>query len=420
MPARLPLEGVRVLDLTRNVAGPYASMILAELGADVVKVEEPLTGDDSRGWGPPFWAGESPIFLSMNRNKRSLTLDLRHPEARPVMERLTAGADILLESFRPGALERMGYGYAWAALRNPDLVYCSVTPYGDRGPMRDLPGYDPLVQAHCGIMSVTGEAGGPPVRVGVSLIDMGTGMWAALACLAALRLRETEPGPRRIVVSLYETGLAWMCYHLAAYWASGEVPGRHGTGATTIVPYQAFETADGQLMIGAGNDALFARLSEVLGHPEWPSDPRFATNSQRVSNRELVSGAITEATRHRPRAELAQALRAAGVPCSEIRDSAQVAADPQALALGIFQSHPDSPLPGFRSVGLPARLDGERPPLRLHPPRPGEHSREVLAEAGFAGAELEALASSEAVTGSRQHGAGQKAKKTSLGPGGDE
>jgi len=204
----LPLDGVRVLDLTRNLAGPYAAMILAELGADVVKVEGP-GGDDTRQWGPPFWNGEAPVFLAANRNKRSIVLDLRTDEARGVMDRLCRRSDVLLESFRPGALERLGYGHEWASSRNPGLVYCSVTPFGDAGPLRDRPGYDPLIQAFSGIMSVTGEADGPPVRVGVSVIDMGTGMWAAMSVLAALIRRRRDGRGCRIVTSLYETGLAW-------------------------------------------------------------------------------------------------------------------------------------------------------------------------------------------------------------------
>jgi formyl-CoA transferase/CoA:oxalate CoA-transferase len=216
----LPLDGVRVLDLTRNLAGPYAAMILAELGADVVKVESP-DGDDTRQWGPPFWDGEGPVFLAANRNKRSIVLDLRTDEARAAMERLCRRSDVLLESFRPDALERLGYGYAWARSVNPGVLYCSVTPYGDGGPLRDRPGYDPLIQAFSGIMSVTGEPDRAPVRVGVSVIDMGTGMWAAMSVLAALLQRKRDGRGRRIVTSLYETGLAWMSYHLASYWGAG-------------------------------------------------------------------------------------------------------------------------------------------------------------------------------------------------------
>ena len=378
-----PLRGLRVLDLTRNVAGPYASMILAEYGADVVKVESPGLGDDTRAWGPPFWEGWSPVFVALNRNKRSLVLDLRDDSSRAVMERLVEGSDVLLESFRPGAMERLGFGPDWAAARNPGLVYCSITAYGDRGPLRDRPGYDPLMQAFAGIMSVTGEPDRPPVRVGVSLIDMGTGMWAANAILAALLERHESGRGRRLVTSLYETAIAWMSYHLAQYWASGEPPRAHGSGTSTIVPYQAFPTRDGHLVIGAANDALFARLARVLGHSEWLEDERFANNPARVANRDLVVAAVAEATGRWTAAELEPALREASVPCAVIRDAGDVAADEQAAALGIFQEPAGGPIPGFRSVGLPVTVDGDRPRLRRFPPSAGEHTAEVLAELGL-------------------------------------
>jgi crotonobetainyl-CoA:carnitine CoA-transferase CaiB-like acyl-CoA transferase len=378
----LPLDGVRVLDLTRNLAGPYAAMILGELGADVVKVESP-DGDDTRQWGPPFWEGEGTIFLAANRNKRSIVLDLRTDDAHEAMERLCRRSDVLLESFRPRALERLGYGYGWARSVNPGIVYCSVTPYGDRGPLRDRPGYDPLMQAFSGIMSVTGEADGAPDRAGVSVIDMGTGMWAAMSVLAALLQRRSNGRGRRIVTSLYETGLAWMSYHLASYWGTGESPGRYGSAASMIVPYQAFATRDGHLMIAAPNDALFGRLCGALGHPEWADDPRFAHNPDRVANREPLTSLIGGATGGRATEELAAALQAAGVACSPIRDAAAAAADPQTLASGIVQSAEHPGIDGFLSLGLPFLLDGERPPLRRPPPGLGEHQAEVLEELGL-------------------------------------
>ncbi|HKF79068.1 MAG TPA: CoA transferase [Candidatus Dormibacteraeota bacterium] len=380
----LPLRGMHVVDLTRNVAGPYAAMILGELGADVVKVENPGRGDDTREWGPPFWDGEGPIFLAMNRNKRSVSLDLRSEDAREVMTRLVGRADALLESFRPGAMDRLGYGYAWATAVNPGLVYCSVTAYGDDGPLRDRPGYDPLMQAFGGVMSVTGEPDGPPVRVGVSLVDMGTGMWAAMAVLAALLQRREDGLGRRVVTSLYETSLAWMAYHLATFWAAGESPGRHGSGAALIVPYQAFPTGDGHLMIAAPNDALFGRLCRVLGHPEWPLDPRFARNRDRVENRRELVGLVSAATAGWAAGDLCAALAEVGVPSSPIRDAAGAAGDPQTLALGIVQEADHPLVRDFRSVGLPFLVDGHRQPLRRRPPGLGEHDRDVLAELGLA------------------------------------
>jgi formyl-CoA transferase/CoA:oxalate CoA-transferase len=378
----LPLDGVRVLDLTRNLAGPYAAMILAELGADVVKVESP-DGDDTRQWGPPFWDGEAPVFLAANRNKRSIVLDLRTDGARAAMDGLCRRSDVVLESFRPDALEWLGYGYAWARSLNPRVVYCSVTPYGDGGPLRDRPGYDPLIQAFSGIMSVTGEPERTPVRVGVSVIDMGTGMWAAMSVLAALLQRGRDGRGRRIVTSLYETGLAWMSYHLASHWGDGAVPERHGSGASMIVPYQAFPTSDGHLMIAAPNDGLFGRFCAALGHPEWADDPRFAHNPDRVAHREELTALIGSATVTRTTDDLAASLQAAGVACSPIRDAAGAARDPQTLASGMVQALDHPSVGGFRSVGLPFLIDGERPPLRRPPPGLGEHQAEVLQELGL-------------------------------------
>jgi crotonobetainyl-CoA:carnitine CoA-transferase CaiB-like acyl-CoA transferase len=388
----LPLEGVEVLDLTRNVAGPYATMILAELGASVIKVEAPGRGDDTREWGPPFWDGEAPVFLAMNRNKRSITLDLRSDEAPEVLSRLARRADVLLESFRPGGLESLGYGWEWASALNPRLVYCSITPYGDRGPLRERPGYDPLMQAFAGLMSVTGDPDGSPVRTGVSVIDMGTGMWAAMAVLGTLLQRAKDGRGRRIVVSLYETSVAWMAYHLATFWASGESPGRFGSGAAMIVPYQGFPTLDGVLMVAAANDRLFARLCQTLGHAEWAEDPRFRRNRDRVAHRGELTELIAAATATRRTDELAETLLAAGVPCNPVRDTAAVAADPQTAALGIVQSIAHATVSGLRLVGLPITVDGERPPLRRPPPRLGEHDAEVRAELGLA-TEVEETAS---------------------------
>lgn len=399
MAHELPLQGTRVLDLTRNVAGPSATVILADLGADVVKVEHPVTGDDTHQWGPPFWYGESPVFLALNRNKRSITLDLREAAAREILNRLVAASDVLVESFRPGVLDQLGYGYDWASALNPTVVYCSVTPYGDRGPLRERPGYDALMQAYGGIMSITGEPGRPPVRAGPSLIDMGTGMWAALAILAALLQRRETGRGQRIVTSLYETSLAWMAYHLAGYWASGEPPGPHGSGVSMLAPYEAFATRDGYLVIAAGNDGLFARLCGALGHPEWAQDERFRGNADRVRNRQALHVAIEEVTQSWATDPLAEALEAAGLPCSPIRSMDQVAADPQALALGIYQSLEHPTIPNFKSVGMPFLLADQRPPLRRRPPAKGEHNAEVLAELGFGPHEIATLLRSPTLTG---------------------
>ncbi len=406
MSGGLPLAGVRVLDFTRNVAGPFATMILGELGADVVKIEPPAVGDDARQWGPPFWGGETPTFLALNRNKRSVTLGIKDSGARPALDRLAAVSDVVVESARPQVMDRLGYGYAWASARNPRVIYCSITPYGDRGPLQDRPGYDPLMQAYGGLMSVTGEPGRPPVRSGTSLVDMGTGMWAVIAIMAALLQRGETGAGQRIVTSLYETALMWMTYHLTAYWASGVAPQRVGSGTTMIAPYEAFATRDGYLVIAAGNDRLFARLCGALGRPEWTTDERFARNADRVRNREALHALIETRTRTWAAGELAAALDAVGVPASPIRSADEVAADPQALALGIFQTVTHPAIPRLMSVGLPFLLGGDRPPLRRHPPAHGEHTREVLTELGLPPEEIEMLIASPATGTPRASTAG--------------
>jgi crotonobetainyl-CoA:carnitine CoA-transferase CaiB-like acyl-CoA transferase len=389
----LPLAGVRVLDLTRNVAGPFATMILAELGADVVKIEPPHGGDDAREWGPPFWGGETPTFLALNRNKRSVVLDLKDPGARPVLDRLAAVCDVAVESARPGVMDRLGYGYDWASRINRGVIYCSITPFGERGPLRDRPGYDPLMQAYGGLMSMTGEPDRPPVRSGASLIDMGTGMWAAIAIMAALAQRRATGAGQRVVTSLYETALMWMTYHLASYWASGTVPRRVGSGTTMIAPYEAFATKDGHLVIAAGNDRLFARLCETLGQPELSADGRFARNADRVTNRQALHALIETQTKGKTTRELADALEQVGVPASPIQSTGDVAADPQTLALGIVQTIAHPMIPALQSIGLPLLIGGVRPPLRRHPPMLGEHTREVLIELGFGPEQIAALGS---------------------------
>ena len=370
----LPLEGIRVVDLTRNVAGPYTSMILAELGAEVVKIERPGTGDDIRSWGPPFWGEDSAMFLSLNRNKRSIELDLRSDEGRQVLSELVTRSDVVVESFRPGSLAQMGYSYAWAAQLNPGIVFCHITSYGSVGPMKDLPGYDLLMQALSGIMSVTGEAGRPAVRVGVSVVDMGTGMWGAMAVLAALQAKQRTGQGSEVQTSLFETAISWMAYHLTAYLASGEIPRKLGTGNFSLAPYGTFPAADGEVAIGAGNDSLFRRLCGVLQRPELASDERFVTNPLRVQNRASLTAELEQVTSNWPSEKLVQALYEGGVPASLLRTVDQVATEPQLQALGILQRFEQADIPYFQSVGLPLTFDGVRPPLRLFPPRVGQHN----------------------------------------------
>lgn len=393
------LAGVRVLDMTRNVGGPYSTMILAELGADVVKVEAPGRGDDTRGWGPPFWNRESPTFLAVNRNKRSITLDLKHPDARAVMERLVDRADALVESFRPGSLDELGFGHDWALARNPRLVYGSVSAFGETGPLASSPGYDPQMQALTGIMSLTGERDGPPMKVGVALVDQGAGLWTALGVVAALLGRERSGRVARVGTSLYETSIGFLARDMASYWASGKPVRRSGSGAANAAPSEAFATADGDVIITCASDQLFVRLAETLGHPEWTADPRFRRAPDRVGNRAALHEVVEACTRTFTSASLLETFTAAGVPCSPIRDMTGTLEDAQAAALGIFQSAEHPAIPGFRSVGIPLRVDGERPPLRTPPPALGADTAAVLAEIGFGRDEVERLLRSPATTG---------------------
>lgn len=377
------LKGIRVIDLTRNVAGPFATMILGDLGAEVIKIEHPATGDDTRHWGPPFFEGGAPSFLELNRNKKSLALDLSSPEAREVMTRLVESADVLVESFRPGALDRLGFSAEWAREINPGLIYCSVTSFGNVGPLRERPGYDPLMQAFSGIMSITGETGRPPVRVGFASVDMGTGMWGVIAILGALYRRiETQQG-EHIVTSLYETAMSWVRLPLNGYMVGGQVPERHGSGTGPIVPYRAFATADGYLVIAAGNDNLFRKLCGVLGHPEWGDDERFVTNPARVQNRDAIDGLITGATEKWTSTDLEQKLLANGVPCSPIRTIDMVEADEQTAALGILHETTEGAFAGSRVVGLPLTLGGQRPLPSRSGAKLGEHTAEILASLGL-------------------------------------
>ena len=378
-----PLAGIRVLDLTSSLAGPTATEILGALGADVVKIEHPGRGDEARDWGPRFFEGGSVMFFSANAGKRSLALDLKSPEGLELLLRLAEESDVAVQSLRPGTAERLGLGPEALRARNPKLVYASIGAFGRSGPLASEPGYDPLMQAAAGIMSVTGETDGHPVRVGVSLIDIGTGVWAALAIVAALH----EGRGRTLDLSLYETALSLVPYQLVDVLAGGAPAGRHGTAFPLIVPYQVFETADGELMIVAANDRLFERTCRAVGAPELAADTRFTTNPLRVANRKQLIPLLQERIGSQTTADLLARLREAGVPASPVNDLAAVAEEEQLRATGILQE-----LAGRELVSPPFSADGERVRYRSGPPLLGQHSREILTEAGLAEPEIEALA----------------------------
>lgn len=387
-----PLRGTRVLDVTTSIAGPYCAQALAALGADVVKVERPDTGDDGRAWGPPFWNGEGTMFLSANAGKRSVGISLRDPDGREAVLRLADTADVFLQSLRPGLADELGLGADAVRARNPRLVYCSVGAYGHVGPLSREPGYDALMQAAGGLISMTGEPGRPGVRVGASLIDQGTGTWAALGIVAALLERERTGVAPEVDVSLYETALGYIGYHLAGYLADGTVPRGQGTRFPMVAPYQVLATGDGELMVAGGNDRLYAAICDVLGLPELVDDPRFRTNPDRVANRDELCALLEERLRSRPTAYWQERLTAAGVPAAPVADVADIVAAPQTEALGMLQPLPHPAIPDLRLPALPLSFDRERAVHRSAPPAVGQHTAEVLAEAGYDDDTIAALA----------------------------
>ena len=375
-----------MLDLTSSLAGPYCTELLAALGADVVKVEHPGRGDEARAWGPRFFEGGSVMFFAANAGKRSLALDLKAPEGREVALRLAGGADVFIQSLRPGTAERLGLGAETLRQGNERLVFCSIGSFGRAGPLAGHPGYDPLMQAFGGVISVTGEPDRPGVRVGASLVDLGTGMWAALGILAALHERVSTGRGRVVDVSLFETVLGLLPYQLTDALGSGAVSGRHGTAFPLIAPYQVFATADGELMIAAANDRLFGALCEALDLPELARNPRFASNPLRLEHRAELLPPLERRLRERSSAEWLERLELARVPAAPVQDVGEVARHEQTAAVGILQE-----LAGRLTLAPSLSVDGERLQHRSPPPLLGQHSAEVLAAAGYAEDEIARL-----------------------------
>lgn len=379
-----PLQGIKVVDLTSSLAGPTCTEILGGLGAAVVKVEHPGRGDEARAWGPDFFDGGSVMFFAANRSKRSLALDFKDARGKDALLRLIDGADVFVQSLRQGTAERHGLGSEALRAHNERLVTCSIGAFGAYGPLAGEPGYDPLMQAFAGLVSITGEPDRPGVRVGTSLIDIGTGVWAALGVVAALHERASTGCGRHVEVALYDTALSLVGYQLAAALRSGVAPGRFGTAFPLIAPYEVFATADGELMIAAANDKLFRLLCERIGSPELADDPRFVTNPDRLAHRDELLPPLRERFAQETSAYWLESL--SGIPAAPVQDLVEVGAHPQTRAGGMLQD-----VGGIEAVAAPLQIDGERIEHRLAPPRLGEHSREVLAELGYSNEDIGAL-----------------------------
>jgi crotonobetainyl-CoA:carnitine CoA-transferase CaiB-like acyl-CoA transferase len=369
----LPLEGVRVLDLSRVLAGPYATMMLADLGADVLKIEHPERGDDTRHWGPPFAGGESAYFLSVNRNKRSAGVDLKDPEGLEKVKKLATNADVVIENMRRGALEKLGLGYEALKELNPGIVYCSITGFGP-GSDEDRPGYDFLIQARGGIMGITGFPDGEPTKVGVAIADMVCGLQAAMAVLAALHRRSAIGEGARIEVPLFESQLSWLANRAQEYLVSGEDVGRLGNAHPSIVPYQTFDASDKKLALAVGNDTQFKNLCQAVGRPELAGDERFAENPGRVANREELVTLLEEEFRKKTADEWVEEIREAGVPCGPVNALADVFSDEHVLSSGMLRDVKHPAAGKLEMLASPILVDGERLPIRRPPPILGQHT----------------------------------------------
>ena len=380
MTARKPgaLDGIRVLDLTRALAGPYCTMFLGDMGAEIAKVEQPGVGDDSRGWGPPFIGQESAYFLAINRNKKSLAIDIKTNQGVELVRRLACKADVLIENFRPGTMDRLSLGEAELRTLNPRLIYASLSGFGSDGPMKDWPGYDLIIQAWGGFMSITGRPDGEPTKVAVAIIDIVAGLMLGKAITAALFARERTGVGQRIDSSLLEAEVACLIPYGSDYLASGKVPGRNGNAHPNIVPYQSFNTADGYMVVGAASEGNWQRLCKAIEKSELADDPRFARNGQRVAHRQELIAILTDVFLQRDTASWIRLLSEAGIPCAPVQTIDQVFSDPQVLHRGMLLEIEHPAAGKVRMAGMPVKFSGTPASLRLPPPMLGQHSEEVL------------------------------------------
>jgi crotonobetainyl-CoA:carnitine CoA-transferase CaiB-like acyl-CoA transferase len=373
-----PLSGLTVLDLTRVLSGPYCTMMLADMGARVIKIEQPGKGDDTRGWGPPFQNGESSYFMSINRNKESLTLNLKHPDGQRVLEGLLDKADVLVENFRPGAMDRMGLGYADVSKRWPSLVYCSISGFGQTGPRRKEPGYDAVMQGEGGLMSITGDADGPAFRLGVAIADIATGMFSAYGVAMALLARHRTGRGQLVDVGMLDTVAALLTYQAGIYFATETAPQRMGNQHPTIVPYETLEASDGELVVAVGNDQLWRSFCGLIDAGDLVNDPKFATNQERVAHREELRPLLVDRMRRHTVAHWLEAFKTAGIPCGAVRDLADVFSDPQIVERAMVVAL-DHPIAGaIRALGVPMKLGDTPGSVRTPPPTLGQHTRAIL------------------------------------------
>ena len=394
------LEGIKVLDLTRALAGPFCTLMLGDYGADIVKIEIPGSGDDTRKWGPPFVGDESAYFLSINRNKRSLTLNFKEAKAREIFLKLVEDADVVVENFTPGVMDRFGLGYDDLKAINPGIVVCSISGFGQTGPYRTRPAYDQIMQGISGLMSITGEPDGDPQKVGIAVADIGAGMWAAFAVMAAIHERSSKGDGQGqyIDISMMDAQVAWLTYQAANFFATGEAPKRLGAAHPNLVPYQAFMCQDNKyLNLAVGSERIWERFCRGMEMPELRENPDYTTNVERAQNRSKIVPQLQEIFIKQPVAYWVEKLQAVSVPCGPINDLADVFSDPQLLSRDMFQEIPHPTLGTVKQLGLPIKFSRTPGALDLPPPLLGEHNSELLQEIGFSPAEIEELKAGEVI-----------------------
>ncbi len=392
-----PLDGVLVCDLTRVLSGPYCTQMLADLGAQVIKVERPGTGDDTRAWGPPFVGGTAAYFMSANRNKQSIAVDLKHPDGLAAVRRLALRADVLVENFRPGTADELGLGYAALSAENPGLIYASISGFGQTGPYRERAGYDAIAQGMGGMMAITGEPDGAPVRAGVAIADIGAGMFAAFGIASALVERARSGRGQQVDCALVDAQVAWMTYAAANFFATGETPRRYGSAHPSIVPYQAVAVGDGFIMLAVGNDAIWRRFCAAIGEPELAANVAYATNPDRVAHREELLAHLDRRLRQRGMAQWLEAFERVGVPAGPIYTMPQVVADPQVQAREMVVALPHPEAGQVRVTGNPVKLSRTPGAVRSAPPLLGQHTDEVLTFLGYGREEVARLRAAGAV-----------------------